>query len=94
MRYTTQSHITTIEDVQDFARYLYNERKVAFHPDDDFADYAYYDNGEAMFTDNEVPLHNRLMKECFTVCDQHSEDIYGVMIEFNPIYQYFQKSAV
>lgn len=94
MKYTAQSHITSIKDVQDFARYLYNERKVAFHPDDDFSEYIHSDSKEALFSESEISIFNRLINECFTVCEQNDKDIYETMIKFNPIYNYFQESAV
>ena len=40
MIYTTASHITSVKDVEVFFHHLVEERKVNFHPNDDFADYV------------------------------------------------------
>lgn len=87
MNYTEDFSIKTLEDVQDFAKYLYNERGVAFHPDDDFADYANDETGEQTFTDEEIPIFDRLMDECFVVCEREKKDIYEVMSAFHPLLQ-------
>lgn len=39
MKYTAASHINSVKDVEVFFHHLVDERKVNFHPDDDFADY-------------------------------------------------------
>ena len=84
-KYNEKSAITTIADVQNFANYLYNERELAFHPDDDFADYMSDETGEPTFTKSEVKLFNRLMDECFHVCERENKDIYEIMVESHPI---------
>ncbi|MBR1882714.1 MAG: hypothetical protein IJ808_06835 [Muribaculaceae bacterium] len=86
MTYTEQSHISSLSDVRDFACYLYNKRKVAFHPDDDFADYVNDETQKPTFTKEEVSLFNRLTDECFEVCERENADIYEVMTKFNPIF--------
>ena len=78
-------NIETIKDVQDFAKFLYYERKVAFHPDDDFADYVSDETGKQSFSKKEIPIFNRLMDECFKVCERENRDIYEVMSEFHPL---------
>ena len=83
--YNDDYHIETLEDIQNFAKYLYLERGVAFHPDDDFADYENMETHEPTFSSQEVLLFNRLMKECFDVCELIGKDIYEDMIEFHPI---------
>jgi len=85
--YNKNSRISTIEDVQDFAKYLYNERMLAFHPDDDFADYVNDETGEPSFSEEEIPLFNHLMDECFDVCEREKKDIYEVMSAFHPLLQ-------
>ena len=40
MTYNIDSHIKTVEGVKAFFHHLVYERKVNFHPDDDFADYV------------------------------------------------------
>ena len=87
--YNNNSKIKTIEDVERLAKYLYNERHVAFHPDDDFADYVNDETGESTFTEVEIPLFNHLMDECFEVCEREMKDIYEVMSAFHPLLQQF-----
>ena len=84
--YDKDYNIVTIKDVQDFAKFLYNERGEAFHPDDDFADYENCETHEPTFSESEISLYNRLMEQCFHVCEQNGRDIYSVMIEFHSIY--------
>lgn len=50
MTYDKDSHIKSVEDVKAFFHYLVDERKVNFHPDDDFADYINYDDKTPTFT--------------------------------------------
>ena len=79
MKYTEQSHITTIKEVMDFAKYLVNELHVPIHPDDDFRHYVNLETGEDQFTPEEAAIGNRLMAECFDVCDKANRDIYDLM---------------
>ena len=78
MVYTTHDHITAAGDVEAFFRHLTADRKVCFHPDDDFADYISIDGRTPSFTNDEASLYNRLMDECFTVCKAAGVDIYEV----------------
>lgn len=75
-------HIQNIEDVKTFARKLFAEG-VSVHPDEDFHDYINADN-TATFTPEEAEKRNKLMDQCFEICDSAGEDIYGLMHE---IYQ-------
>ena len=83
--YDNHSHITTIAEVEDFAKFLYVQKKLAFHPDDDFADYISSESNEPFLSNEEVELFNRLMNECFNVCDSVNEDIYDVMGKLHPL---------
>jgi hypothetical protein len=69
-------HITTIEEVKQFAHYLVNEMKVNIHPDDDFVEYVDVATGQPFFTKDESFIGNRLMDECFSVCNTNNVDIY------------------
>lgn len=44
MNYSNKSHINTEADVKSFFHHLVDERKLNFHPDDDFADYISIDD--------------------------------------------------
>ena len=76
-----QSHITTVADVKAFFHHLVDERKLNFHPDDDFADYISVKEGTPTFTNEEVTVYNRLMEESFDVCDAAGVDIYELGFE-------------
>ena len=83
--YDIHSHITTLEDVANFAKFLYNDKQVAFHPDDDFAEYVSMGTNEPLFNSEETALFNRLIEECFNVCETANVDIYEVMGKYNPL---------
>ena len=59
----------TVQEVKEFFKYLVNERKLNFHPNDDFANYVSYDEKTPSFTKEEVEVYNRLMEESFNICD-------------------------
>lgn len=81
MGYNMDSHITSVEDVEVFFEHLLNERKVSFHPDDDFSDYINYTTKEPTFTQEEVAIYNKLMDEAFDVCERTNTDIYGIGLD-------------
>ena len=91
MTYTEDYNIETLEDVQNFAKYLYCDRGVAFHPDDDFTEYENHETHEPTFTAQEASMFNRLMEQCFDVCERNGKDLYEVMIEFHPILNSIEK---
>jgi hypothetical protein len=72
------SQITTIEEVRTFANQLIQEG-TSFHPDDDFNDYVNFTTHEPSYTKEEADFRNRLMSECFDVCEKSGDDIYEVM---------------
>ena len=76
-----KSHITSVADVKAFFHHLVDERKVNFHPDDDFADYISLDDKTSTFTDDEVILYNRLMEESFDACEAAGVDIYELGLQ-------------
>lgn len=76
MKYNGESQINTIDQVKDFFDYLATERKVNFHPDDDFADYFDVNTKEPTFNAKEVAVLNRMMDESFEVCEANQTDIY------------------
>ena len=78
MFYTSNNHITSLKDVEAFFHHLVAERKLSFHPDDDFADYICIDGKTLPFSNDEVSLYNRLMDETFSVCDAESVDIFEI----------------
>lgn len=76
-----KSHITSVADVKAFFHHLVAERKLNFHPDDDFADYISLDDQTPTFTDDEVILYNRLMEESFDACEAAGVDIYELGLQ-------------
>lgn len=82
--YTENSHILSLDEVEAFARYLYDERKLAFTPDDDFSQYVSSVDGTRTFTDEEAALFNRLMDECINVCEEENTDVYDLMGAMQP----------
>lgn len=71
-------NILTIQEVKDFAKYLYSVHKVAFHPDDTFDVYI-SSNNEKLFSKEEIEILNIRMEECFDVCNKYEKDIYELM---------------
>ena len=78
MAYTAKSHIKSVDDVKAFFHHLVNERKLNFHPDDDFADYICYEDKTPCFSEQEVLVYNRLMEESFDVCEKANLDVYEI----------------
>ena len=75
MTYTTKSKINSVDDVKVFFKHLLYDRKVNFHPDEDFANYVSSNTHKPSFSRNEVPLYNRLMSESFDVCSKVDEEL-------------------
>ena len=82
MDYNADSHILSVDDVKMFFNHLIDERKVNFHPDEDFANYICIADKTPTFTKEEVDIYNRLMDESFDVCDKANVDIYEIGIEY------------
>lgn len=74
------THIQNLKDVAAFAKQIIAE-KVSFHPDDDFNDYIFFNTGKPCYTKVEAAKRNKLMEECFSVCEKEGEDIYNLMLE-------------
>lgn len=76
MLYTKGSHIECLNDVKAFFHHVVFERKVNFHPDNNFADYINKDTHKPLFSQSEVSVYNRLLGEAFSVCQDNGTDIY------------------
>jgi hypothetical protein len=72
--------INTISDVEQFAKHLVQVEKLSFHPDDDFKDYLTNSN-QPFYTTQEAELRNKLMNDCFEVCEREKVDVYGVVLK-------------
>lgn len=77
MTYNNQSHITTKEEVKEFACHIINDLGIMFHPDDDFSEYVNFETGNPCFSECEAKMYNHLMEECFGVCGEDDE-IYDI----------------
>ncbi|MCQ2212282.1 MAG: hypothetical protein MJZ36_01445 [Bacteroidaceae bacterium] len=77
-QYTEVDHIYIVEEVEAFFAHIVKERKINFHPDNNFEDYINIESHEPSFTPSECSIYNRLMDECFTICDQANVDIYEI----------------
>ena len=73
--------IKNLEDVIRFFKYLKEERKVIFHPDDDFESYVNIETLEPTFTPEECKEYNDAMLQCFDVCEAEGVDIYLIGLE-------------
>lgn len=87
MRYNALTKITTLEDVEQFVKYIYEELGVNFHPDDDFNDVVSIETGEKSFSENEAEIFNKLVEDCFNVCENNKVDLYEIALKFHPILQ-------
>lgn len=72
-------HITNRKEVALFANYLVNGLNINFHPDTPFEDYVEYNTDISTFSKEDAAIGNRLMDECFTVCDKDEDEIYNIM---------------
>lgn len=72
--------IKTINDVKEYAAKLVGEG-TSFHPDNDFNEYIILESGVSAYNKEEAGLRNRLMDECFTICEAEGKDIYQIMLE-------------
>lgn len=73
--------IKNLVDVTNFFKYLKEERKVIFHPDDDFKSYVNIETLEPAFTPEECKEYNDSMLKCFDVCEAEGVDIYLIGLE-------------
>lgn len=72
--------IKTIKDVQAFATHLIQEEMLSFHPDDDFTDYINLETKQPLYNSEEAAFRNKLMAECFDVCNKNKKEVYAVML--------------
>jgi hypothetical protein len=70
--------INTVDDVKEYASLLVKEG-TSFHPDDDFHDYIDLETGDLFYSDSDADHRNKLMEECFEICEKEKVDIYEIM---------------
>lgn len=64
--------LKTKKDVKTWFGQLVNEKKVNFHPDDDFNDFS------SILTKSEIDNYNKMMEKSFEIC---GDDIYSLALE-------------
>ena len=74
------NEIKDLNDVVLFTKLLVKEG-TNVHPDDDFNNYVNIETEKPTYTEREAELRNRLMNQCFEVCESANEDIYDLMQE-------------
>ena len=80
-------NIATVEDVEHFVKYIYNDLGVNFHPDDEFNDIINIETGEKSFNSADAEMYNKLVDDCFDVCDKNDVDFYEIALKYHPIIQ-------
>ena len=71
--------IETIQDVKDFAEYIKVVEDAAISPDDSFSEYVNYKTLEPTYTKKEAEARDKLMEQCFEVCEREKVDIYELL---------------
>ena len=78
MKYTRESKIVNLIDVVKFFEHLLYEKKMLFHPDDDFCDYVQNEESNKTINSDEAEIFNQLMDQCFAVCEEQNMEIYSI----------------
>ncbi len=55
------------------------DKGVSVHPDNDFNDYINFKSNESYYTENEK--RNKLMNDCFDVCEKEGAYIFEIILE-------------
>ena len=87
MKYNSTTIISTIEDVEKFVKFIYEDLEVNFHPDDDFNNFIDHETGRKTFKEADANMYNHLVDECFNVCEKNDVDFYEISYKFHPILQ-------
>ena len=74
------TNIDTTLKVRQWFDHLLKSEGLNFHPDNDFADYIWFD-GTKYYTKKQAKGRDDMMKQCFAVCERDGADIYGIGIE-------------
>lgn len=85
MKNWTSNKISTVDDVNNFMKFIYEDLEVNFHPDDDFNDIVNYETGEKSFNKKDADRLNKLVDDCFKVCEKNNLDIYEIALKHHPI---------
>lgn len=83
--------IKTIDDIKVFFRQLLEE-DLNFHPDTPFEDYINCETRLPTYTTLEADARNKLMDNCFEVCESINIDIYELSYDMFIRYTGLDKS--
>lgn len=57
------------------------DKGISVHTDNDFNDYIYFKYSEFYYTETEAEKRNKLMNDCFDVCEKEGAYIFEIMLE-------------
>ncbi len=76
---TLPKSIETIQDVLDFAKYIKEVDDAQISPSDSFSEYVCYKTMEPTYTKEQAQERDKLMEQCFAVCEREDVDIYELL---------------
>ena len=76
---TLPKRIETIQDVNDFAEYIKVVDDAQIRPSDSFSEYVCFKTMEPTYTKEEAAKRDKLMEQCFAVCEHEGVDIYELL---------------
>lgn len=76
---TLPKKIETIQDVLDFAEYIKVVDDAQISPSDSFSEYVCYKTMEPTYTKEQAQERDKLMEQCFAVCEREGVDIYELL---------------
>lgn len=85
MKSDTFTKISTVKDVERLVKYIYNDLGVNFHPDDDFNDIIHQETGKKTFSKKDADKYNKLVSDCFDICEKNNVDFYEIALKFHPV---------
>jgi len=72
------TQIKSIYDVQAFFKHLLDNESLNFHPDEDFRNFIHLETKLPSYSIKEAELRNKLIQDCFNVCEWDGTDIYEI----------------
>ena len=85
---TKDFQVKAPEDVAKFFFWLVFDCRLNFHPDDRFDNYVSIENGQQTFTDEQCAKYDKVMDDCFEVCEKHNRDIYEIASRVIALFYY------
>jgi hypothetical protein len=73
--------INFVSDVETFFNHLILVESLNFHPDEDFRNYVKLETVLPSYTNDEAEERNRLLDQCFEICERKATDIYQIGVE-------------